>query len=51
MDKLDYLIDYLLSERNDLGRIEIPKTEQEKFRLYRSFVNIHSAVRASDDFL
>lgn len=51
MSKVDYLINYLLSERNDLGRIEIPETEQDKFRLYRSLVNIRLAVKASDDFL
>ena len=50
MSKVDYLINYLLSERNDLGRIEIPETEQDKFRLYRSLVNIRLAVKASDDF-
>jgi len=51
MSKVDYLINYLLSERNDLGRIEIPETEQDKFRLYRSLVNIRLAVKASDDFM
>ena len=51
MSKVDYLINYLLSERNDLGRIEIPETEQDKFRLYRSLVNIRPAVKADEDFL
>ena len=51
MSKVNYLIDYLLSERSDLGRIEIPETEQDKFRLYRSLVNIRPAEKASDDFL
>ena len=51
MNKLDYLTDYLLSERNDLGRIEIPQNEQDKFRLYRSLVNIRPAVKADDSFL
>ncbi len=51
MNRLDYLIDYLLSERNDLGRIEIPQNEQDKFRLYRSLVNIRPAVKADEDFL
>ncbi|MBR1382653.1 MAG: protein-ADP-ribose hydrolase [Ruminococcus sp.] len=49
--KVDFLINYLISERDDLGRIEIPETEQDKFRLYRSLVNIRPAVKASDDFL
>ena len=51
MEKLDFLIKYLLSERNDVDGIEIPETEQDKFRLYRSLVNIRPAVKASEDFL
>ena len=51
MSKVNYLINYLLSERDDLGRIEIPEAEQDKFRLYRSLVNIRPAVKADDDFL
>ena len=50
MNRLDFMIDYLLSERDDLGRIEIPEAEQDKFRLYRSLVNIRPAVKASDDY-
>ena len=33
MNRLDNLIDYLLSYRNDLGRIEIPESEQDKRRV------------------
>ena len=51
MEKLDFLIEYLLSERNDLGNITMPESEQEKFRLYRSLVNIRPAVKADDSFL
>ena len=51
MSKVNYLINYLLSERDDLGRIEIPETEQDKFRLYRSLVNIRPAVKADEDYL
>ncbi len=51
MEKLDYLIDCLLNERNDTGSIEIPETESDKFRLYRSLVNIRPAVRADEDYL
>ena len=49
--KLDDLINYLLSERNDLTDIEIPENEQDKFRLYRSLVNIRPAVKADESFL
>ena len=51
MNKLDYLIDYLLSERNDLGNITIPDNEPDKFRLYRSLVNIRPAWQADASFL
>ena len=49
--KLDFLTNYLLSERNDIGRIKIPEDENDKFRLYRSLVNIRPAVKANEDFL
>ena len=51
MNRLDNLIDYLLSERNDLGSIAIPEAEQDKFRLYRSLVNIRPAWAADESFL
>ena len=51
MNKLDFLINYLLSERKDIEQIKIPETEQEKFNLYRSLVNIRPAVLADDSFL
>ena len=51
MNRLDFMIDYILSERDDLGRITMPETEQDKFRLYRSLVNIRPAVKADESFL
>ena len=51
MNKLDSLIEYLLSEQEDLADIEIPENEQDKFRLYRSLVNIRPAVKADESFL
>ena len=51
MVKLDLLINYLLSERNDVDGIEIPNNDADKFRLYRSLVNIRPAVKADEDFL
>ncbi|MBR1592577.1 MAG: protein-ADP-ribose hydrolase [Ruminococcus sp.] len=50
-NKSEYLINYLLSERNDIKNIEIPDDEGERFRLYRSLVNIRSAAYADDEFL
>ena len=51
MKNPDFLINYLLSERNDLGNIAIPEAEQDKFRLYRSLVNIRPAWEADKSFL
>ena len=51
MEKLDYLINYLLSERNDVDGIEIPETEQDKFKLYRSLVNIRPRLAESHHLL
>ncbi|MBR2284433.1 MAG: protein-ADP-ribose hydrolase [Ruminococcus sp.] len=51
MKKIDFLINYLLSERNDLANITIPENEADKFRLYRSLVNIRPAVKADESFL
>ena len=39
MDKLDYLIEYLLEEDNKIVE-EIPSEEIKKKRLYRALVNI-----------
>ncbi len=49
--KLISLIQYLLSERPDIGKITIPETEEEQFRIYRSLVNIRPAMPAKETFL
>ena len=49
-EKLNYLISYLLSERNDMD-ISIPTDSKEKFDLYRSLVNIRPAEKASAEYL
>ena len=51
MSKLDSLIEYMLSERNDLTDLSIPENDRDKFRLYRSLVNIRPAVEADESFL
>lgn len=48
--KLNYLISYLLSERNDMD-ISIPTDSKEKFDLYRSLVNIRPAKKISAEYL
>ena len=50
-NKLDFLINYLLSERQDIANIKIPESEQDKFKLYRSLVNIRPAATADSSFL
>ncbi len=49
LEKLDFLINYLLSERNE--NFEIPEDENAKFRLYRSLVNVRPAMPANVDFM
>lgn len=51
VEKLDYLINYLLCERGAEGKITIPGSENEKFLLYRSLVNTRPATRAEEGFL
>lgn len=49
--KLKLLVNYLLSERNDLGNVNVPEDEEDLLRLYRSLLNIRPAVRADEKFL
>lgn len=46
-----YLIKYLLSEDSKFENINIPESEDERFRLFRSLVNIREPKLVSDDFL
>lgn len=46
-----YLIKYLLSEDSKFENINIPESEDERFRLFRSLVNIREPKLISDDFL
>lgn len=48
-NKLDFLINYLLSERND--NIKIPDDEHDKFNLYRSLVNIRPSSMADSRYM
>lgn len=48
MEKIDYLIDYLLKES---GREELDYSNMDKKRLYRALVNIRDAKPISEDFL
>ena len=48
-DRLKYLIEYLLSERNEDG--EMPTDERGQKRLFRALVNVRMPRAASDEFL
>ncbi len=50
-NKLDFVIDRLLLERPELGEIEKPVSPDDKFRLYRSLVNIRPAMKADEELL
>ena len=45
------LIKYLLAERPEYRETPIPRSEEERFRLYRSLVNIRPAAPVSDEYL
>lgn len=45
------LIKYLLNENPDYGKIRIPSSENERFRLYRSLVNVRPADEISAEYL
>lgn len=51
MEKLDFLIDYLLNENTDIKVNNIPENEFGKKRLYRSLCNIREAKAISDKYL
>lgn len=51
MEKLDYLIDYLIKENQNIKLKNIPKAEQEKKDLFRSLCNIRDPKEISEDFL
>lgn len=49
--KLNYLINYLINERDDIKNIEIPDNEEKQFLLYRSLVNIRPPKKATAKYL
>lgn len=51
MDKLDYLIKYLLGENENIDIEEIPEDLKEKQKLYRSLCNIRDAMPISEKYL
>lgn len=45
------LINYLINENSDYGKVRIPSSENEQFRLYRSLVNVRPADEISAEYL
>ena len=50
-ERLEFLVNYLISEHDELRKITIPKSESERFKLFRSLVNVRPARAIVDDFL
>lgn len=50
-DKLNYLIKYLLSENAEYKDIAVPENAEERFRLFRSLVNVRAQKPVSEEFL
>lgn len=46
-----FLIKYLLSEKTDYKNIAVPDSAEERFRLFRSLVNVREPKPVSEDFL
>ena len=51
MEKLDFLIDYLIKENKSIDIKEIPKNTSDKKRLYRSLCNIREPLPISEEYI
>ena len=51
MEKLDFLIDYLIKENKSIDIKEIPKNTIDKKRLYRSLCNIREPLPISEKYI
>ena len=50
-ERLDFLINHLISEDNRYSNIVIPKNSEEKFNLFRSLVNVREPKQISNEFI
>ena len=50
-ERLDFLINNLISEDNRYSNIVIPKNSEEKFNLFRSLVNVRESKQISNEFI
>ena len=51
MEKLDFLIDYLIKENKNMGIKEMPQNISDKKRLYRSLCNIREPLPISKEYI
>ncbi|MBR6125585.1 macro domain-containing protein, partial [Candidatus Saccharibacteria bacterium] len=51
MNRLDYLIQYLINEDPQYSELQIPKTEQGKRDLFRALRNVREPKPVSEEFL
>ena len=51
MNRLDFLIDYLIKECPQYSEMEIPETEQEKRDLFRALRNVREPNPIGEEFL
>lgn len=51
MEKLDFLIDYLLKENKEIKIEKLPENEDEKKKLYRSLCNIREAKPIDEKYI
>ena len=50
-ERLLFLIKYLINENDRYSTLEIPQSNEERFRLYRSLVNVRMPDSIGDDYL
>lgn len=51
MNELEFLINYLIAERNDSENIKIPTNEKDAFDLFRALVNVRTPKAVTEEFL
>lgn len=51
MEKLEFLIDYLLKESKEIKFKNVPKTNEEKENLWRALCNLRDAKPISTEYL
>lgn len=51
MEKIDFLIDYLIKENKSIDINEIPQNTSDKKRLYRSLCNIREPLPISEEYI